>query len=87
MTSRTLKRTGLILMLTGLAGTGITAIGMIETYRTQADHSASALADGISSSLLPASIGAPLLLAGLILVVVGWWRSHAAKPSNVLRDT
>ena len=59
---------------------------MIETYKAQTSDSAAALAEGISSSLLPASIGAPLCLAGLILVLLAWWRGREAKRSTGLRD-
>lgn len=79
MKSTTLKRTGWILMLAGLVGVGITAVGMIATYKAETSYSATGLAEGINSSMLPASIGAPLVLAGLILALLGWWRGRGAK--------
>ena len=69
-------------MLAGLAGLGMTMAGMIEIYNGQTNGSAPALAEGISGSLIPASIGAPLFLAGLILVLLGWWRGLGAKRST-----
>jgi hypothetical protein len=85
MKSAHFKRTGLVLILGGIAGVGMTAVGMMKAYREQADISAPALAEGISSSLIPASIGAPLVLAGLILVLVGWWRGRRSRRSIELR--
>ena len=76
VTHANLKRTGLILILGGLAGAGITAAGIIEAYRSKAEDSAPALAEGIGDSLLPSSIGAVLLLVGLIMVIVAWCRER-----------
>jgi len=73
---KNLKRTGLVLILAGLAGVGMTAAGMINSYKTEAISSAPTLAEAISDSMVPASIGAPLVLAGLILIVHGWWRGR-----------
>ena len=80
MKSTNLKRTGLALMLAGMVGVGMTVVGMLETFKAQTSYSApAALAEGISSSLLPASIGGPLFLAGLIFVLLVWWRGREEK--------
>ena len=76
MKNRRLKRTGLILLLAGMVGVAMTAAGMIGAYKEQATVSAKTLAEDISNSLLPATIGCPLVLAGLALFLLGWWNSR-----------
>ena len=72
-----LRRSGLVLMIAEVVGVAMTAAGMFETYRTQASSSASALAEGISSSLPPSIVGGLLFSAGLILLLLGWWRGRS----------
>ena len=76
MKPKNLKRTGLVLILAGMAGVVMTAVGMSNAYKTEASDSAPAFAEAISDSLLPATIGTPLVLAGLILALLGWWRGR-----------
>jgi len=87
MKTATLKRTGITLLLAGTAGLGITMTGMLRTYQTQAGDSATALAEGISGSLLPASIGSLLFLAGLIMVLLAWWYGRGTKHQTDFRVT
>ena len=84
MKNKRLKRTGFILILAGMIGVIITTAGMIGAYRKAASSSGSNLssedyAKDIAGVLLPAEIGSPLILIGLVLVIVGWWRSPKEK--------
>ncbi|MGI9243837.1 MAG: hypothetical protein ACR2RV_23775 [Verrucomicrobiales bacterium] len=79
MNSTNLKCAGLVLMLAGMAGVGITAAEMLGVYKVQADSSASALAEGIGSTLLPATIGGPMFLAGLGAILAVWWRGRGSE--------
>ncbi len=74
--NRRLQRSGLILLLAGMVGVAMTAAGMIGAYKEQATVSATTLAEDVSNSLLPATIGCPLVLAGLALFLLGWWNSR-----------
>lgn len=62
----------------------MTAVGMLETFNAQASYSAPALAERISNSLIPSSIGGLLFLVGLILVLLVWWRGRGAERSTGL---
>jgi len=85
MKVETLKRTGWILMLAGLIGAAITAADIYVINTTKTIGSSSALAEAISNTLVPATLGALLALAGLILVLSGWWRGRRTKHTTVLQ--
>ena len=83
MKNKRLKRTGFILILAGMIGVIITTAGMIGAFRkassTGPTLSSEDYAKDIVGVLLPAEIGSPLILIGLVLVIVGWWRSRKEK--------
>ncbi len=79
METKTLKRTGWILILFGLVGLGITAAQMMTVMSADTIGSASFLSDSISGTLVPATIGALFALAGVIMVSFGWWRRRLRK--------
>jgi len=72
-------RTGWILMLCGLLGVGISAAEKMAIFSGETIESASALAEAISGTLIPATIGVLLAFVGLIMVMLGWWR---VRPQN-----
>ena len=82
MNSNILNRSGWFLILAGLVGAGISARGMRDVYVSQGGQASVGLAEEISGSLLPAGIGALVLLAGLIMVTAAWWRGRKAKRSR-----
>ena len=82
MKLKTQIRTGWILMLCGLLGGGITAAEIIAIYSAGTIKSASALAEAISGTLIPATIGSPLWSIGLIMVLLGWLRG---RPQNQIQ--
>ena len=89
MKNRQLKRTGLILILAGMIGVVITTAGMIGAYRKAAPGTGSTLstadyAKDIAGGFLPAEIGFPLILIGLILLLLGWWRARSTKTPSLL---
>lgn len=79
----TAKRVGVGLVLAGLAGLAITALQMSRLYSTPGTKTPPALAEGIDATLMPATIGAGLALAGVILLVVPWWRRRRSTPKIV----
>ena len=83
MKNKRLKRTGFILILAGMIGVIMTTAGMIGAFRkassTGPTLSSEDYAKDIVGVLLPAEIGSPLILIGLVLVIVGWWRSRKEK--------
>ena len=79
MKLKTRIRTGWILMLCGLLGVGITAAEMMAIYSGETIKSASALAEAISGTLIPATIGSLLTFVVLIMVLVSWWH---VRPQN-----
>jgi hypothetical protein len=85
MKVKTLKRTGWILMLAGLIVAAITVADIYVINTTATIGSSPALAEAISNTLAPATIGSLLALAGLILVLSGWWRGRRTKQTTVLQ--
>ena len=86
MKNKRLKRTGVILILAGMIGVVITIAGMIGAFR-KASSTGSTLspedyAKDIAGALLPVAIGSPLILAGLVLVLLGWWRAHSTEAAS-----
>ena len=79
MKVKTLNRIGSILILCGLVGVVITVAEMMTVRSGETIDSASALAEAISATLAPASIGALLVLVGMIMVLLGWWRGRPEK--------
>jgi hypothetical protein len=83
MQNRHLQRSGLILLFAGMVGVAMTAAGMIGAFRkassTSPPLSSEDYAKDIVGVLLPAEIGSPLILIGLLLVLLGWWRSRNEK--------
>lgn len=83
---KTLKRTGWILILCGLVGVGITAAEMMTIRSGETIESPPVLAEAISGTLAPATIGALLALAGLIMVLLGWWRGRPRKQTTAFHS-
>ena len=86
MKIKLLKRTGKILLLCALVGLGITATNMITIISDQTIDSVPAFTEAISGTLLPATIGSVLGLAGLIMVLVGWWRRRPQKHATAFQS-
>ena len=86
MKVKTLKRTGWILILCGLIGVGFTAAAMMTIGPGEGIDSPPALAEAISGTLAPATIGALLAFAGLIIVLLGWWRGRPRKRKTTLHS-
>ena len=85
MKSKRLKLIGLLLILAGLVGVGITAADMSAIYSAETGDSAPALAEAISGTMVPATVGVLLALVGVVLVLCGWWRGRRAKHSTGLQ--
>jgi len=84
MEAKKLKLIGLLLILAGLVGVGVTAVALNGIYTRETFDLASALAEAISGKLVPATVGILLALAGVILVLSGWWRERQGKQPNGL---
>lgn len=76
MTLKPLGRTGWLLVVAGLAGGGITFAKMVAIYSGGGIASHPALAEAISATLIFATIGSLLVLAGIVMVLLGWWRKR-----------
>ena len=76
---KTLKQTGWIFILSGLAGVGITTAEIMTIRRGQTIDSPRVHAEAISGALAPATIGSLLTLTGLIMVLLGWWRGRPRR--------
>ena len=85
MEAKRLKLIGLLLILAGLVGVGITAVDINGIDTSETNNSAPALAEAISGTLVPATVGSLLALAGVILVLSGWWRGRQGKQPNGLQ--
>ena len=85
MKATRLKLIGLLLILAGLVGVGVTAVDIIGIYTHETIDSASALAGAISGTLVPATVGSLLALVGVVLVLIGWWRGRQGKQPNGLQ--
>ena len=83
---KTLERTGWILILCGLIGVGFTAAAMMTIGPGEGIDSPPALAEAISGTLAPATIGHLLALAGLVMVLLGWWRGRAMKQTTTFHS-
>jgi len=83
---KTFKRTGWILIVCGLVGNAVTAAEIMTIRSGEKINSASALAEAISSALVPAAIGVVLSLAGLIIVLLGWWHGRPMNQTTTLRS-
>ena len=70
-----LFRSGLFLIVAGLVGGGISALGIRNTFVEQGGKAPAALAEGISGTLLPGAVGQWLFWVGVIMVAYGWIRS------------
>ena len=84
MEAKKLKLIGLLLILAGLVGVGVTAVALNGIYTRETFDLASALAEAISGKLVPATVGILLALAGVILVLSGWWRERRGKQPDGL---
>jgi len=82
--AKKLKLIGLLLILAGSVGVGVTAVALNGIYTRETFDSASALAEAISGKLVPATVGILLALAGVILVLSGWWRERRGKQPDGL---
>ncbi len=85
MKAKKLKLIGLLLILAGLVGVGVTAVALNGIYTRETFDSASALAEAISGKPVPATVGFLLALAGVILVMSGWWRGRQGKQPKGLQ--
>ena len=83
---KTLKRTGWILILCGLAGVGITAAEMLTIRSGETIDSAPALSEAISGTLGPAMMGALSALVGVIMVLFGCWRGRPKKQTTAFQS-
>ena len=79
MKAKALERTGWILILCGLVGAGITAADLFATYSGETIDASPVLAEAISSTLVPATVGALLATVGVILVLLSWWRGRRTQ--------
>ena len=86
MTTISLKRAGWILILAGLVGVGITAVDINGIYTSETTDSAPALAEAISGTLVPATVGSLLALVGVVLVLRAWWRTRWTKQTTALQS-
>ena len=86
MKPETVLRTGVVLLLMGLTGLGIALTDLASSYNAMAVPSAAAIAESVSISIVPAAIGAPLILVGLIFLFVSWWNSPRHKRSTAHSD-
>ena len=75
MNSTILNRSGLFLIVAGLVGGGISALGMRNAFVEQGGKSSAALAEAISGTLMPGAVGQWLFWVGVIMVAYGWIRS------------
>lgn len=71
--------TGVVLILAGIAAVVITFVSILNAFDLQTGQSASTLAQSISNAILPACIGVPITLVGLIMVLLGWSRGRKTK--------
>ncbi len=85
MKVKTLKRTGWILILCGLVGAGITAADISAIYSGETTDSPPVLAEAISNTLAPATVGALMALVGVIMVLRCWWRGRRTKHTTSLQ--
>ena len=77
MISHSLRRVGLVLLLTGVFGSMMTAVSMIYLYSNAGSMvDAPGMAESISQSMLPAMIGGPLIIAGLVILLLSLWKSR-----------
>ena len=83
MKNRILRHIGLILMFSGMVGVIVTMVGMIRGYNEASPPgstlSSASIAEDVSGALLPATIGSPLILIGLFLVLFEWWRFRVSR--------
>jgi hypothetical protein len=84
MKAKNRKRFALALILIGMGGVAMTVVGMLMGFGAESSPSVAALAQAISSVLAPATIGASLVLTGLAVLLIGWWRGRGAKCSDRL---
>ncbi|MDG1301722.1 MAG: hypothetical protein P8R37_09065 [Opitutae bacterium] len=86
MTTISLKRAGWILIIAGLVGVGITAVDLNGIYTSETNDSAPALAEAISGTLAPATVGFLLVLVGVVLVLRAWWRTRRTKQTTAVQS-
>ena len=86
MKPEAILRTGVVLLLMGLAGLGIAVTDLVSSYNAMAVPSTAAIAESVSISIIPVAIGAPLILVGLIFLFVSWWTSRRHKRSTFHSD-
>lgn len=63
-----------------------TLTGMISSFNNFSSveaGSASTLAQSIESALGPMTIGGPIFIVGLTLLLVGWWRGRETQRSEI----
>ena len=73
------KKNGSTLMSIGGIAMAMTVAGLVVAFQSvKTSGSAAALAEGISTALMPLLIGGPAFVGGLILFAVGLSRSRAA---------
>ena len=77
---------GWTLILAGLVGVGITAVDINGIYTGGTNDSAPALAEAISGTLAPATVGFLLVLVGVVLVLRAWWRTRRTKQTTAVQS-
>jgi len=77
------KLAGIILLLSGLAGAGMTAIHLGNFHAAGRGETAVAIAEGVRATLVPAMVGSLLALGGLISLLRGWWLGRKAKKLTI----
>ena len=79
----TLRRAGITFVIVGLLRFGVTLIDMIGSFdAANDDGAASTLAADIAQSLTPSTVGMPILFAGIVLLIMVWWRDRSKVCRN-----
>jgi len=84
MKPKTLALSGLILILAGTAGAGISRIRLAATYDALdgSPTSPASVAEAVGGAIGPAAIGSLLALAGVIMLLLSlwnWWKLRSRR--------
>jgi len=82
MSNLKLKQVGSKLILLGLVALLATTAMMIAEFQNVANVVPSELANGIQPTLIPSMIGMPLLLAGVVMFLLGWFRTTTCESGH-----
>ena len=73
-----------ILVAIGAVAMLVTLFGMITAFQSaQADLTPVALAESLSISLIPSTLGFPRFAIGLVLFIVDWLRARKMEPAAI----